>query len=68
MELLIAFAPLLVNLLMILIFIAVLYLIIYLFERFVTPIDNRIKGVVIFVVLAILIIYLIQGGSLAIWR
>ncbi len=58
----------LINLLTILIIVAVLYLILYLFQKYVMPIDGKIIGVVIFIVCALLIGYWITGHSLAFWK
>lgn len=58
----------LVNLLVILIIVAVLWLILYLFQKYVFALDNRIVGVIIFIVAAILIIYTITGHSLTVWK
>jgi len=57
-----------VSLLILLVYIAVLYLILYLFTKYVTPIDNKVMGIVIFIVAAILIVYAITGHSLVFWR
>lgn len=59
---------LLTNLLVILIIIAVLYLIFYLFSKYVTPIDNRIVGIICFILFAILIVYAISGHNFINWR
>lgn len=55
---------LLVNLLVILIVVAILWLILYLFQKYITPIDNRIVGAIIFIIAAILIIYALTGHRL----
>ena len=52
---------LLINLLYILIVIALVFLIFYLFSKYVSPIDNRIVGVIVFIVAALLIIYALTG-------
>lgn len=61
--LLISLVSLAVNLLIILAVIAFFYLIIYLFEKWVLkrPIDSTIKGVVLFIVFAVMVIYLLTG-------
>lgn len=61
-------ASILVNLLVILIIVAALWLILYLFQKYVFALDNRIVGVIIFIVAAILIIYAITGHSLTVWK
>jgi hypothetical protein len=58
----------LINLLIILVVIAVLWLILYLFQKYVFPLDNRIVGVIVFIVAAILIIYAISGHTLLNFR
>lgn len=50
-------------LLEILVVVAVLWLILYLFQKYVFALDNRIIGVIIFIVAAILIIYAISNGG-----
>jgi MFS superfamily sulfate permease-like transporter len=54
----------LTNLLIILVIIAVLYLILYLFSKYVVPLDNRIVGIIIFIVAALLIVYSITKGGI----
>ena len=58
----------LINLLVILVIIAVFYLVLYLFTKYVMPIDQKIVGILIFVVLATLIIYAISGNGLPFLR
>jgi hypothetical protein len=55
------------TLLLILVYAAVVYLILYLFSKYVTPIDNKVLGIILFIVAAILIIYALKGGSLMFW-
>lgn len=52
-----------IALLEILIVVAVLWLILYLFQKYVFALDNRIVGVIIFIVAAILVIYAIANGG-----
>jgi hypothetical protein len=52
-----------VTILFILIVIAILIGVFALFEKFVTTIGQPIKGVIIFIVLALLIIYAITNGG-----
>lgn len=54
----------LINLLTILVIVAVLYL----FQKYVTPIDSKVVGILIFIVCAILIIYWVTGHSLLFWK
>ncbi len=54
-------ASILIVLLEILVVVAVLWLILYLFSKYVTPIDSRIIGVIIFIAAALLIIYLVSN-------
>ena len=57
-----------VTILTILIIVAVIYLILYLFQKYVTPIDQKVMGIIIFIVAALLIIYAISGHSLQFWK
>jgi hypothetical protein len=57
-----------ITLLMILVVAALVYLILYLFSKYVTPIDQKVLGIIIFVVSAILIVYALTGHSLVFWR
>lgn len=50
-------------LLEILVVVAVLWLILYLFQKYVFALDNKIVGVIIFIVAAALIIYAIANGG-----
>lgn len=59
---------LLIALLEILVVVAVLWLILYLFQKYVMPIDNRIVGVIIFIVFAILLIYAVTNHGLLMFR
>lgn len=52
-----------IALLEILLVVAVLWLILYIFQKYVFALDNRIVGVIIFIVAAILIIYAISNGG-----
>ena len=54
----------LLTTLYIMVIVAIFILIIYLFEKFVRPIDATIKGVLIFVLVAALIIYAITNHGL----
>ena len=56
----------LITLLEILVVVAVLWLILYLFQKYVFALDNRIVGVIIFIVFAILIIYAVTNHGLRI--
>jgi hypothetical protein len=58
----------LITLLMILVYAAILYLILYLFSKYVTPIDQKVLGIIIFVVAALLIVAALTGHSLVFWR
>jgi hypothetical protein len=58
----------LITFLMILVYAAILYLILYLFSKYVTPIDQKILGIIIFIVAAILIVMALSGHSLLFWR
>lgn len=58
----------LIQLLLVLVYIAVLYLILYLFQKFVMPIDSKVQGIIVFIVFAILIIYALSGHTLLFWR
>ena len=54
----------LITLLEILVVVAVLWLILYLFQKYVFALDNRIVGVIIFIVFAILIIYAVTNHGI----
>lgn len=58
----------LLNLLIILVIIAVFYLILYLFSKYVTPVDGKVIGILTFIVFAILIIWALTGHNLLNWR
>lgn len=58
----------LINLLIILVIIAVFYLILYLFSKYVSPIDGKVTGILIFIAFALLVIWLISGHTLLTWR
>ena len=58
----------LVNLLVILVIVAVFYLVLYLFQKYVTPVDQKAVSILIFIMCAILIIYWITGHSLLFWK
>jgi hypothetical protein len=58
----------LITLLMILVYVALFYLIIYLFSKYVTPIDQKILGILIFVFAAALVIMALSGHSLVLWK
>lgn len=60
--------PYLISFISLLIIIAVVYLVIYLFSKYVSPIDPNVKGIIIFIVAMILIVYLLTGGTLMFWR
>lgn len=51
-----------------LVIVALVYLVIYLFSKYVSPIDPKVKGIIIFIAAMILIIYLLTGGTLMFWR
>jgi hypothetical protein len=53
---------------MILVYVAVIYLILYLFQKYVMPIDQKIVGIITFVIAAILIIYALSGHSILFWK
>ena len=57
----------LLTTLYIMVIVAIFILIIYLFERFVKPIGEPIKGILIFIVVALLIIYAIVNKGIALW-
>jgi hypothetical protein len=58
----------LISLLMILVYVAIFYLIIYLFSKYVTPVDQKILGIIIFIFAACLLVAAITGHSLLFWR
>jgi len=58
----------LIQILLVLVYVAVAYLILYLFQKFVMPIDQKLLGIIIFIIAALLIIYAISGHSLYLWR
>ena len=58
----------LITLLLILVYAACIYLILYLFSKYVTPIDQKVLGIIIFIVAAILIVTALSGHSLMFWR
>lgn len=58
----------LVSLLLILVYVSIAYLILYLFQKWVMPIDQKIVGIVLFILFAILVIYVLTGGNLVFWR
>ena len=58
----------LITLLMILVYVALFYLIIYLFSKYVTPIDQKVLGILIFIFAAVLIVMALTGHSLLFWR
>ena len=58
----------LITFLMILVYVALFYLIIYLFSKYVTPIDQKVLGIIIFIFAAILIVMALTGHSLLFWR
>ncbi len=60
--------PTLISFLVLLVIVAIVYLAIYLFSKYVTPIDPKIKGIIIFIAAVILIIYLLTGGTLLFWK
>ena len=57
-----------ITVLLILVYAAVIYLILYLFSKYVTPIDQKVLGIIIFIVSAILIVMALSGHSLQFWR
>lgn len=57
----------LLTTLYIMIIVAIFILIIYLFEKYVTPIGAPVKGILIFVVVALLIIYAITNKGISLW-
>ena len=59
---------LIVTLLTILVIVAIVYLILYLFSKYVVPIDQKVLGIIIFVLAAVLIIYAITGHSFVWWK
>lgn len=65
--LVINFVNLIVTLLVILIIAAIVIGILYLFEKYVSPIGQPLKGIIIFIVVALLIIYAITNGGIALW-
>lgn len=58
----------LVELIIVLIIISALYLVMYIFSKYVTPIDNKIVGILIFIIFAILLLYLLTGHTLIGWH
>jgi hypothetical protein len=58
----------LINFLVLLAIIAAVYLVLYLFQKWVTPIDPKIVGVVLFILFVILTVVVLRGGSLLFWR
>jgi hypothetical protein len=54
----------LINLLVILVVIAVFYLVLYLFQKWVMPIDGKIVGILLFIAFAILVIYAVTNKGL----
>jgi hypothetical protein len=58
----------LINFVMILVYAAILYLILYLFSKYVTPIDQKILGIITFIVVAILVVTAFSGHSLLFWK
>jgi hypothetical protein len=58
----------LITLLLILVYAAAIYLILYLFSKYVTPIDQKVLGIIIFIVAALLIVIALTGHSLMFWR
>lgn len=53
----------LIALLQVLIVVAVVYLIIYLFNKYVMPVDRRITGIILFIVFAVLLIHILTSGG-----
>jgi len=50
-----------INFLIVLVIVALVILVLYLFEKYVAPIDRRIRGIVIFVVAVLLVVYILTG-------
>lgn len=59
---------LLLTLLVILVIVAVFYLILYLFQKYVMPLDQKIVGILIFILAAVLIVYALTGHDLVFWH
>jgi len=57
-----------VNFLIALGIIGLIVLALYLFEKYISPIDPKVKGILIFLAAIVIIIYLVTGGSLMFWR
>jgi hypothetical protein len=57
-----------IQILMVLVYVAIVYLILYLFQKYVVPFDQKVLGIIIFVVAALLIIWAISGHTLIFWR
>ena len=52
-----------INLLVVLVVLALLFLVLYLFRRYVYAFDSRVLGVILFIAGAILAIYLLLGHN-----
>lgn len=61
-------ATLFINLIVILLIIAVFYLVLYIFQKLVMPIDNKIIGILVFIAFALLCVYTLTNHSLVFWK
>lgn len=59
---------LLIAFLLILVYVAIFYLIIYMFGKFVKPIDPTVVNILMFVIAAVLIVVALTGHTLFFWR
>ena len=58
----------LIQLLIFLVCVAIFYGVLYLFQKYVFPIDQKLLSIIIFIFAALLLIYALTGHSLLFWR
>lgn len=61
-------ANLILQIIIILVLVALVYLILYLFQKFVVPVDQKILNIVVFIIAGVLIIYAMTGHQLIFWK
>jgi membrane protein DedA with SNARE-associated domain len=61
------FSFFLINFLVALLIVALVLFVIYLFEMYIRPMDQKLKGIIIFATCIILLIYVLTGGNLRFW-